>query len=213
VADLLVAGVEDQVRRLAQGAGPPLLQLLVERLRRPADLGGGDLQPAEPLGDGGDLAGRDALDVHLGHGQLQRPLAAEPLLQGRGVELDAPCLGHGQRERPDPCLDGLGLEAVGVPLAVVAALIGPGPEHGGPLQLHDLVEQDPEGVGQAIESLLGQELADLVEGGSLREVGHRRSISLGWLAPSKGPAVARRFKPNPRHRRRGIYRNKDALSP
>jgi hypothetical protein len=103
-------------------------------------------------------------------------------------------------------------EAVGVAGPALGPLVGAGPERGGPLQLHDLVEQDPEGVGQAVEALLGGEFPDLVEGGGLHLVGHRRLVPLGWLAPSKGPAVARRFNPNPRHRRRGIYRNQDALS-
>ena len=111
VADVLVAGVQDQVGRLADRAAPPLLQLGIQRLGGPADLGAGDLQAAELLGDGGDLAGGDALDIHLGHGQLQGPLAPDPLLQGRGVELDAPGLRDLDGQRPDPGVDGLGLEA------------------------------------------------------------------------------------------------------
>src|SRR5947209_20551521 len=97
-----------------------------------------------------------------------------------------------------PWLNAIRLEAVGVAGAALGPLVGADLEHGGPLQLHDLVEQDPEGVGQPVEAVLGEEFPDLVEGGSLILVGHRRSISLVWLAPSKGPAVARRFKPNPR---------------
>jgi hypothetical protein len=39
-----------------------------------------------------------------------------------------------------------------------------------------------------------QEFPYLVEGVILRVVGHRRSVSLGWLAPSKEPAMACRFQ-------------------
>ena len=90
MADLLVAGVEDQVGHLAQGSVSPGLQLGVEGGGGPADLGTADLGAAELLGDGGDLTSGDALDVHLGDGELEGPLAADALLQGRGVELDAP---------------------------------------------------------------------------------------------------------------------------
>jgi hypothetical protein len=34
--------------------------------------------------------------------------------------------------------------------------------------------------------VLGQEFRDLIQGGSLHLVGHRRSSPSGWLAPSKG---------------------------
>ncbi len=93
------------------GSRSPRLQLGVEGLGSPADLGGGDLQAAGLLGDGGDLPGRDALDVHLGHGQLRRPLAPDPLLQSRRVELDPTSPRHVDGERPDPGVNGPGLEA------------------------------------------------------------------------------------------------------
>src|SRR5665647_1540422 len=196
VADLLVAGVEDQVGHLAQGPFTPGLQLGVECGGGPADLGAADLGAAELLGDGGDLAGGDALDVHLGNGELQGSLAADALLQGRGIKVDAPGLGDGQRDRAHSGQDGLGLEAVGIPLTPLGSLVGACPEGVGPFELHDLVEQEGEDLGHAVESVLGQEFPDLFEGVSLRVVGHRRSVSLGWLAPSKEPAMTCRFKAN-----------------
>jgi hypothetical protein len=52
VADFFVAGIEDQVGDLADRSVPPGTELLVELGRRPAHLGGGDVQPAELLDAG-----------------------------------------------------------------------------------------------------------------------------------------------------------------
>ncbi len=49
VANLLVAGVEDQIRRLAQRAVPPGRQFLVEQGRGAAHLDAADVQPAQFL--------------------------------------------------------------------------------------------------------------------------------------------------------------------
>jgi len=178
VADLLVAGVEDQVGRLAQRAVPPLLQLVIEHGGGPTDLRAGHLQAAQLLGDGGDLAGRDALHVHLGDGQLQCPLAADALLQGRGVELDAPGLRDRQGEGTEPGVEGLGLEPVGVAGTLLGPLVGHRPEGVRSFELHDLVEQDGDGLSHAVEAVPGQQFHHLVQGGRLHLVGHRRYGSL-----------------------------------
>ena len=85
-----------------------------------------------------------------------------------------------------PGVDGLGLVAVGVAGAALGPLIRPGPQGGGSLDLHDLVEQDSHGGGEAAEAVLGQEFRDLVEGGSLALGGSSSVVSLGSVAPSKG---------------------------
>src|SRR4051794_2355339 len=63
-----------------------------------------------------------------------------------------------------------------------------------PLDLHDLVEQDGDGLGQAVEAVLGQEFRDLIQGGSLGLVGHRRGL-LGQVGTFQGnrrwPAASR----------------------
>ena len=50
-------------------------------------------------------------------------------------------------------------------------------------------------MGQAVEAVLGQEFRDLVQGGSLHLVGHRRSVSLGLVGTFQGnrrwPAASR----------------------
>jgi hypothetical protein len=76
----------------------------------------------------------------------------------------------------------------------------------GAFELHRLVEQDGDGPGRALDAVLGQQFHDLVEGGTLHLVGHRRSVSLAWRGnPSREPAVTSRLK------RRRIYRNDAAL--
>jgi hypothetical protein len=66
--------------------------------------------------DGGDLA----LDVQLGHRQLERSFAPLPAFQHSGVELDPAGLGNLKLERPQPALDRLGLEAVAVAALLLA---------------------------------------------------------------------------------------------
>jgi hypothetical protein len=52
-------------------------------------------------------------------------------------------------------------------------------------ELHDLVEQDGDGLGHAVEAVLGEQFRDL-EGGSLSLGGDRRGL-LGVVSlPSKG---------------------------
>src|SRR4051794_15966974 len=142
--------------------------------------------------------------TYISDGQLQRPLAADPL-QRRGVELDAPGLRHLDGERPEPGVQGLRLEPVGIALALLGSLVGGGPEGTGPFELHDLVEQDGDGPGHPVEAVLGQEFRDLIEGGSLHLAGHRRSSPRVGSLPSKEPAMACRFKTGL------IYRSQDAL--
>jgi len=94
VADLLVAGVEHDVGRLAERTAPPGLELLVELGRGPRDLGRGHVEPAELLGHFDDLPGRDPLEVHLGDRELQRPFAPEPSFEALGIERDGLPTGH-----------------------------------------------------------------------------------------------------------------------
>src|SRR5688572_12632148 len=122
VTDLFVASVENQVMEAPQRTSAPGLELLVEQLRGSRHLGRADVQAAELLGDLHDPASRDALDVHLGDGELQRALGAHATLEGLRVEafaFDAPDLRDREIELAHPGLDPLGLEAVGIASAVV----------------------------------------------------------------------------------------------
>jgi len=77
-----------------------------------------------------DLACGDALDVHLGDGELEGPLAADAALDGLGVELDAAGLGDAELKRPGAGEDGLLLEPVGVSPSRLGALVRRGSEGG-----------------------------------------------------------------------------------
>jgi hypothetical protein len=63
LADLFVAGIEDEIGKGAEGAIAPLLEFGVEEFGAGADLGGADAGAAEFLDNGGDFAGGDALDI------------------------------------------------------------------------------------------------------------------------------------------------------
>jgi hypothetical protein len=65
LADFLVAGVEDDVGEGTQRPGAPEEQIGVEACGAVADLGGTHGSAAEFFKDGGDFAGRDALDIHF----------------------------------------------------------------------------------------------------------------------------------------------------
>jgi hypothetical protein len=84
VADLLGAGIPDQVRHLAEGPVLPCLQLGIEGGGGPADLGTADLQAAELLGDGGHLAGRDPVNIPLGHGSFNARSLRTPFSRAEG---------------------------------------------------------------------------------------------------------------------------------
>ena len=65
MANLLVAGIKDQVREAAQGTIPPELEFHVELGGAGTYLGRTDLVAAEFLDDFGDFAGGDALYIHI----------------------------------------------------------------------------------------------------------------------------------------------------
>ncbi|QDV36178.1 hypothetical protein ElP_40930 [Tautonia plasticadhaerens] len=204
-ADLLAAGIRDRVRRLPRRAAPPPLRSLVEGPGGPADLTAGDLRPAGPLGDGGPLAGRDARPVPLGDGRLRRPLAADAPLQRRGIGVEASGLRHPDGDRPHRGVPRLGLGAVGGALACLGSPVGGGPEGLGPLPLHELVAQDADGLGQAVGAMLGQQFHDLVDGGRLILVGHRRRSPWGRSALSGGTGGDPPLQAEPSPRRAGDF--------
>ncbi len=86
VADLLLAGVEDEVGGFADRPVPPGTVLLVEFRRSATHLRRGDVEAAELLDDGRDLLGADALDAHLGDGEVRSPSAADASLERPWVE-------------------------------------------------------------------------------------------------------------------------------
>ena len=65
MADLFVAGIEDDIRKGAEGSGAPAFEFGVEPGGAVADVGGGDGGAAKFFEDGGDFAGGNALHIHL----------------------------------------------------------------------------------------------------------------------------------------------------
>jgi hypothetical protein len=129
VADLFVAGIEDELGDFANRPVPPGVELLVEFACRPAHLGGRYVEAAEFLNRGRVLPGADALDVHLGDGARHRSLAADALLERPRVKplsvlfTVATGLRYAEGDLADASHESLRLESVGVALTVVGSLM------------------------------------------------------------------------------------------
>ncbi len=149
-----------------------MFQFLIEQFGSPTDLGTADLVSTEFLGDGGDVAGGDALDVHLGQGVFQRPFAAFSAFDGLGVEGDATGLRDVEGHCPEPGSDGLGLEAVGIAPMAFGPFLRLGLESVGTFEFHGFVEQHATGVGHSVEPMLGEEFQNVVKDGRMFLVGH-----------------------------------------
>lgn len=90
------------------------------------------------------------MDVHLGHGEEKGLLAANALLQGTGVEIDAVAdLGDAQIDLTNAGGEGLRLEAVGMSEALLGSFVGLCLEDGGAFLSHGFVEQEAETFGEA----------------------------------------------------------------
>ena len=101
LAHLLVAGVEDEV---GEGFGERALgkgvEAFVQALVNGGDGGGREGVAAQLLGDRLDLAGRDALHVHLRQRRHERLLGALIALEELGREPAVPVLRHAQSSLP-----------------------------------------------------------------------------------------------------------------
>ena len=127
LAHLLVACIQIHIRVLPQRTRAPGVQHRIELGCCAADLRRVDLKATQVLGDRRHFAGRDALNVHLGQRQLERALRADAFLQALGIEAALAHLGHGDGEGAETGVERLVLEAVGLRLALGAALVGVSP--------------------------------------------------------------------------------------
>ena len=177
VAHFLVAGIQNKVGRSCQWSVAPRLQFFVEQPGGAAHLAAAHVQAAQFLRDFRHLSGGHPLDIHLGHGQLQRPFATLPSLERGGVKLDVPRLGHLQIQASEATVDRLGLEAVGIAPPRLAALVGHRPQGVGPLELHRLVHQDLDRFGHSVEPVLAEQLEQFLETGRMIVVGHGDLLS------------------------------------
>ena len=173
VADLFIAGIEEDVGEGTEGAGAPELEIGVEAGGALADLSGTHGGAAKLFEDGGDFASGDALDIHFGEGEDERLLAADALLEGRRIEVDlAAHLRDGEGDGAQAGLEGLGFEAVGVAQAGIGALERPGSEHVGTLGVHGLVDEQAKPLGKAVGAFVIEELQHGLEELRMMEVGH-----------------------------------------
>ena len=155
-ADSLIFRIYVENRIASKGPLPEQPYLLVERLRRIRHLRGTDFEPAHFFEDVLHLAGGDSLDVHLRHGERQRPLGTKPLCQRSRVEVAVPCLRYRQDHGSGAHFDRLRLEAVGVAQAAFGTLVRTRVQECLPFQAHRLVHGHPEEFHQKIGSLVDQ---------------------------------------------------------
>ena len=164
LADLFIAGIEDEIGKGAAGVVAPFWEFGVEEFGTGADVGGTDAGAAECLDEGGDCAGRDALHIHFCPGEFAGLLGADALFEGAGMEGGfAPHLRPAEGDGTDAAGAGLGLVAVGVALARVGALAGLGLEDLMTVDAHRFVNEPAEAFGEAGGALFGQELQDVVQ--------------------------------------------------
>lgn len=101
--DLLVAGVEDEIgERLGKRAAGKSLQALLEPLVDGRDRRGGEGVAAQLFRDRLDLAGRNALHIHLRQRCHQRPLGTLVALEQLGGEMARTVLRHAQLQLAHP---------------------------------------------------------------------------------------------------------------
>ena len=149
------------------------MQFDVQEFGAVADLGGTDGGPAEFLDDGGDFARGDALDIHFGHGEFEGLLGAEAFFQGAGIEGGlAPDLRHAEGDGADTAGEGFGFVAVGLALAGGGALVGLGLEDLMAFDAHGFVDEEAQAFGEAVVTLLSQQLKDVVQEFRIGVVGH-----------------------------------------
>ena len=171
LAQLLVAGVEQEIVDLAQRSAAPGSEFLVQECGGAADLGRRQALQAELGHHLGDIAGGDALHVHLGDRQHHRARGSPPTLQRLRIEglVNSGGLGDVDGHRPGRGVERLALVAVGVAAPIGVAFVQPGPEEALPLQAHGEIEQRREHLGHPLRTF-SDEL--------FHESGHDRILGL-----------------------------------
>lgn len=113
------------------------------------------------LDNGGDFAGGNALNIHLGQGEQEGLFAANTLLESGGIELQTGAdLRHLKGDRANPCVESFGFETIGVALAGFGPFKGLRLEHFGPLASHGFVDEQSQALREAVVALGREELQD-----------------------------------------------------
>ncbi len=164
VANLFVAGIDEDIGSRPQGAGPPQREFDVEFGGAGTDLGGTDGGAAKLFDEGGDVASGNALHVHLGQGDFEGLFAADALVEGGGIELQATAdLRDLKGDASHAGGEGLVLVAVGVAEAGLGTLVGFGSQGGGAFANHGFVDEEADALGEALGTLFGEQLHDGVQ--------------------------------------------------
>lgn len=116
--------------------------------------------------DGRDAARGHSLDIPFGRGGGEGAFSAQAFFEAGRVEVwTSPDLGHAQSQGTDPAGQGFGFEAIGMALAVRAALVGLGLEGARAFELHGFVDEGGLGGGQTVAALIDNEVDDVGKGG------------------------------------------------
>lgn len=195
LAHLLVPGIKDEVRAGLQRTFAPGLKFAIELGGAGADLGRADGMPTKLFDDFGDLAGGDALDIHLGKGEHEGLFAADAFFQSAGVKVHAVAnLRNTELDGADAGGQGLGFESVGAAQTGVTTLVRPGLENGGTLLNHGLVDEKTEALGKRAGTFCGEKLQNGGQKIRINLVGHVRVlVGSVWLHPNRdhtGPLPA-----------------------
>gem|GEM_PF-1481273 len=173
LANLFVSGIQDQIGAASQRAIAPGLEFDIELGGAGADLGGTDGMSAEFLNDFGDLAGGNALDIHLGQSEQEGLFAAGSFFQSTGVKIHAVAnLRNAQEEWSDTGGKGFGFESIGSSKALLATLVRAGLKDGRAFLDHGLVDKQAQALGKAGGTIGGKELQKSGEKFRINSVGH-----------------------------------------
>jgi hypothetical protein len=164
LAHLFIAGAEDEVgERLGKGALGEGVEAFVQALVDGGDGRGREGMAAQLLGDRLDLAGRDALHVHLGQRRHQGLFRALVAFEQFDREPTIPILRHAELELAHPGDEGAAI----VPGAV--ALFGP--DRVSHLGFQHLLHHRAREFAQPIRAL-GEKLVDGCDRGLSSGLGH-----------------------------------------
>ncbi len=183
MTDLLVTSVKNQSFDLAKLPLAPPLELLVEKLGGSAHLHGADRRSAQLLRDRLHPASRHALQIHLGHRELESPFTLDPALQGRRVErfLGVSHLRNLENEFAHPTLHRLGFEPVRISRSLFCSLVRGGTQESTPFDLHRLVEEDLERCPHSFHPVFGYRFHRGFHRRRIFSVGHVIVLLVGVL--------------------------------
>ena len=189
LADLFVAGIEDEIGKGAERAFAPFFQSGVEEFGPIADVGGTDGRAAQFLDEGGHLAGGNALDIPFGAGEFEGLFGADPFLQRGGIE------GHVAADLRD--VEGAGaaaggegfiFETVGLALTVFGAFVRPGLERVGAFAAQGFIDEAADALAQLGDAVFGEVLQDGVQ--AIRIGGVGQGMVWCWMClahPNRKP--------------------------